>query len=87
TYLNSLGHKFLVIGLTETWLNNENVNDFSMSQYNLIAKALCVKQSYHYKERNDIAINVNQHSNVFLNNIFSSSFYPLITKPITRITK
>ena len=24
---------------------------------------------------------VNQHSNVFLNNIFSSSFYPLITKP------
>lgn len=29
-YLDSLDHKFSVIGLTETWLNSNNVNDFPL---------------------------------------------------------
>ena len=38
-YLDSLTYKFSVIGLTETWLKKENINDFPLSCYNFIGKA------------------------------------------------
>ena len=160
-YLESLEHKFSVIGLTETWLNNENINDFPLTKYNFVGKArdhkqgggvgLYVKQSCQYRERHDLSVNnddiiesqfieltkpknlivgviyrppndklelfknslsellhkidsqkkkcflmgdfnidllkieENQHTNDILNHMFSSSFFPLISRP-TRIT-
>ena len=160
-YLDSLDHKFSVIGLTETWLNSNNVNDFPLNQYSFVGRVrnhkigggvgLYVNQSYQYRERHDLSINVddviesqfielttpdniivgviyrppndnlelfkesllqflqkldsqkkkcflmgdinsdllrveeNRHTNDVLNYMFSSSFYPLISRP-TRIT-
>ena len=160
-YLDSLDHKFSVIGLTETWLNSNNVNDFPLYQYSFVGRVrnhkigggvgLYVKQSYQYRERHDLSINIddviesqfielarpdnilvgviyrppnnnldqfkesllqllqkldsqkkkcflmgdinsdllkveeNRHSNDIINYMFSSSFYPLISRP-TRIT-
>ena len=43
-YLDSLEHKFSVIGLTETWLKYENINDFSLSNYNFVGKVRDHKQ-------------------------------------------
>ena len=150
-----------MIGLTETWLNNENINDFPLTQYNFVGKVrdhkqgggvgLYVKQSCQYRERHDLSVNnddiiesqfieltkpknlivgviyrppndklelfknslsellqkidsqkkkcflmgdfnidllkieENQHTNDILNHMFSSSFFPLISRP-TRIT-
>ena len=66
-YLESLEHKFSVIGLTETWLNNENINDFPLTQYNFAGKVrdhkqgggvgLYVKQSRQYRECHDLSVN------------------------------
>ena len=161
-YLNSLKHSFSVLGLTETWLNNDNITNFQIPHCHFIGKArenkqgggvgLYVNQKYKYRERNDLAININDiiesqfieltpeahstiigiiyrppndnyeqfkealtellrkldllnkkcflmgdfnidllkieenpHANDFLNQMFSSSFYPLISRP-TRIT-
>ena len=67
-YLDSLDHKFSVIGLTETWLNSNNVNDFPLNQYSFVGRVrnhkigggvgLYVNQSYQYRERHDLSINV-----------------------------
>ena len=161
-YLDSLEHKFSVIGLSETWLNRNNIDEFPLSCYCNIGKVrknkqgggvgLYVDRSYHYRERTDLDIDIedvieskfiellttpnkiligiiyrppnnkidlfmkalaellqkldsqnkkcylmgdfnldllkieeNQHTKDFINVMFSSTFYPLITKP-TRIT-
>ena len=161
-YLNSLHHNFSVIGLTETWLNKENNNNYPLPNYFYVGKirenktgggvGLYVNEAYPFKERNDLNINIedvmesqfielkakptsvivgviyrppnnkfaafkdslnellekldsqkkkcilmgdfnfdllkseeNPHVNDFLNQMFSSCFYPLITRP-TRIT-
>ena len=67
-YLASLKYKFSVIGLTETWLKKENINDFPLSCYNFIGKArenkpgggvgLYINQLCHFRERNGLSINV-----------------------------
>ena len=33
TYIRSLEHEFSIIGLTETWLNSSNANDFPLPNY------------------------------------------------------
>lgn len=81
-YLDSLVYKFSVIGLTETWLKNENIHDFPMSQYNFTGKVrdhkpgggigLYIHQSSQFRERNDLSINVDD--------IIESQFVEL-TKP------
>ena len=69
TYLDSLKYKFSVIGLTETWLKKENIDDFPLSCYNFIGKArenkpgggvglYGMNQLCHFRERNDLSINV-----------------------------
>ena len=83
TYLDSLEHKFSVIGLTETWQNNENTDDFPVPQYCFTGKVrqhkqgggvgLYVNQSDKYKERNDLALNVED--------IKESTFIELSVKP------
>ena len=37
-YLNSLEYKFSVIGLSETWLNQNNMNDFPLPSYRNVGK-------------------------------------------------
>ena len=34
SYLNSLDHKFSIIALTETWINNNDGNNFEIPGYN-----------------------------------------------------
>ena len=80
-YLDSLDHKFSVIGLTETWLNSNNVNDFPLNQYSFVGRVrnhkigggvgLHVNQSYQYRERHDLSINVDD--------VIESQFIELIT--------
>jgi len=70
-YLESLDHKFLVIGLTETWLNSNNVNNFPLYQYSFVGRVrnykigggvgLYVNQSYQYRERHDLSIKAGVH--------------------------
>ena len=68
-YLRSLEHEFSIIGLSETWLNSSNVNDFPLSNYNSIGVvrknkqgggvSLYIKKSYQFRERFDLATNDN----------------------------
>lgn len=81
-YLDSQKYKFSVIGLTETWLKKENINDFPLSCYSFKGKAcenklteavsLHTNQSCHFRERNDLSIN--------FHDIIASQFVEL-TKP------
>ena len=67
-YLNSLEYEFSVIGLSETWLNQSNRNDFPLPCYNYIGKVcknkhgggvgLYVNSSYQFRERDDLAVNI-----------------------------
>ena len=60
-YLRSLEHEFSITGLSETWLNSSNVNDFPLSNYNstgVVRKnkqgggvSLYIKKSYQFRER------------------------------------
>ena len=67
TYVHSLNHTFDVIGLSETWLNKNTVNNFKPLGYN--AENLCrenksgggvsilINESLHFKTRNDLSVN------------------------------
>ena len=162
-YLASLNHEFSIIGLTETWLTKDNLNNFPIPHYKYIGQVrntrqgggvgLYINKLYEFTERNDLSTNIeniieaqfieinsqpnniiigviyrppngkykqfeeklsdilqlinqenktcflmgdfnidllkfnmNEYTNDFINQMFSSSFYPLITKP-RRITK
>lgn len=73
----------MVYNVTETWLNNENIDDFPVPQYSFTGKVrqhkqgggvgLYVNQSYKYKERNDLVLNVED--------IIESTFIELSVKP------
>ena len=43
-YLDSLAHEFSVIGLSETWLNCSNLNDFPLPNYHNIGVVRTTKQ-------------------------------------------
>ena len=82
-YLNSLEYNFSVIGLSETWLSQNNNNDFPLPRYNYIGKVrknkhgggvgLYMNCSYQFKERDDLAVNIDD--------IIESQFIELTTKP------
>ena len=66
SYLNTLNHEFTIVGLTETWLQNENNGLYSLNGYHFIGKhrvnrgrggvAVCLKDHMAFSERNDISI-------------------------------
>ena len=82
-YLNSLEYNFSVIGLSETWLNQNNCTDFPLPCYHYIGKVrnnkhgggvgLYVNCSYQFRERDDLAVNIDD--------IIESQFIELTTKP------
>jgi len=82
-YLNSLEYEFSVIGLSQTWLNQSNRNDFPLPCYNYIGKVrknkhghgvgLYVNSSYQFRERDDLAVNIDD--------IIESQFIEVTTKP------
>ena len=67
-YLNSLAHEFSVIGLSETWLNTYNQNNFPLPNYNsteMVRKnkqgggvCLYINKSLQFRERHDLALNI-----------------------------
>ena len=69
TYIRSLEHEFSIIGLTETWLNSSNANDFPLPNYHntgMVRKnkqgggvSLYINKSYQFRERFDLATNEN----------------------------
>ena len=81
-YLNSLEYEFSVIGLSETWLNHNNMNDFPLPCYRSIGKVrtdkhggsvgLYVNRSYQFRGRVDLAVNIDD--------IIESQFIELTTK-------
>ena len=82
-YLNSLEYNFSVIGLSETWLNQNNCTDFPLPCYHYIGKVrnnkhgggvgLYVNCSYQFRERDDLAVNIDD--------LIESQFIELTTKP------
>ena len=66
-YSDSLDHELLVIGLSETWLNCSNVNDFPLPNYHNIGMvrknkqgggvSLYINKSFKFRERVDLAVN------------------------------
>ena len=82
-YLNSLEYKFSVIGLSETWLDQNNINDFPLPCYHNIGKVrknkhgggvgLYVNCSYQFRERDDLAVNIDD--------VIESQFIELTSKP------
>ena len=64
-YLNLLNHKFTVIGLSETWLSNDDYNLYGLSGYNFIGNhrsdrigggvAICLKENIAYTMRDDLS--------------------------------
>ena len=69
-YLDSLAHEFSVIGLSETWLNCSNLNDFPLPNYHNIGMVrtnkqgggvgLYINKSYQFRERADLAVNTEE---------------------------
>ena len=65
---HSLNMKFQVIGITETWLNENNINDFGLEgyKYNGVNRqtkkgggvGLYVTEEINYKMRDDIGKNI-----------------------------
>ena len=86
-YLDSLNHEFSVIGLSETWLNQNNMNDFQLSGYSNTGMtridkqvggvALNVNNSFQFGERADLAINVRD--------VIEYQFVELTSKPNSTI--
>lgn len=82
-YITYLQYTFSVIGLTETWLNTENNNKYQIPQYKYIGKmrenkqgggvGLYVNKAYHFKERDDLAIN--------FDDVIESQFIEITAKP------
>ena len=82
-YLSSLEYKFSIIGLSETWLNPDNINEFPLTNYHNIGKVrtnkqgggvgLYVNRSLQFRERTDLAIN--------MEDVIESHFIELTTKP------
>ena len=72
-----------MIGLSETWLNQNNCTDFPLPCYHYIGKVrnnkhgggvgLYVNCSYQFRERDDLAVNIDD--------IIESQFIELTTKP------
>ena len=64
-YLNMLNHDFTVIGLSETWLNDDNSDLYSLSGYKVIGHhrvnradggvAVCVQEHVYFKKRPDLS--------------------------------
>ena len=87
-YITYLQYTFSVIGLTETWLNTENNNKYQIPQYKYIGKVrenkqgggvgLYVNKAYHFKERDDLAIN--------FDDVIESQFIEITAKPNNIIT-
>ena len=82
-YLNSLEYKFSIIELSETWLNPDNINESPLTDYHNIVKVrtnkqgggvgLYVNRSLQFRERTDLALNVED--------VIESHFIELTTKP------
>ena len=76
SYLNTLNHEFTIVGLTETWLQNENNGLYSLNGYHFIDKhrvnrggggvAVCLKDHMAFSERNDISIFDDELESVFI---------------------
>ena len=64
-YLNMLNHDFTVIGLSETWLNDDDINLYGLCGYKVIGHhrvnragggvAVCVQDHVYFKERPDLS--------------------------------
>ena len=64
-YLNMLNHDFTLIGLSETWLNDDDSDLYSLSGYKVIGHhrvnragggvAVCVQEHVYFKERPDLS--------------------------------
>ena len=75
TYLKNLAHKFTVLGLTETWLNNSNFNTFCLAGYYHVYNyrsirvgggvSLFIQDCFEYVKRNDLCI-----MNEFIETVF-----------------
>lgn len=82
-YLDSLEHDFSVIGLSETWLNCRNINEFPLVNYHNTGMvrtnkqgggvSLYINKSYQFRERVDLAVNIED--------VIESQFIELTTKP------
>ena len=76
SYLKMLKHEFTIVGLTETWLQNENNDLYSLNGYHFIGKhrvnrggggvAVCLKDHMAFSERNDISIFDDELESVFI---------------------
>ena len=75
-YLKMLNHKFTIVGLTGTWLQNENSGLYSLNGYHFIGKhrvnrggggvAVCLKDHMAFSERNDISMFDDELESVFI---------------------
>ena len=75
-YLQSLGHHFSIVGVTETWLNDQNVTNYDLSGYQHVYKcrsdqrgggvSLFVIDRISFHERRDLDINSNVMESVFV---------------------
>ena len=84
--LNSLNETFSVISLTETWLNDNNAENFKLNNYNFVCEnrkqksgggvAMYISKKLNYKMRPDLSINID--------NVLESTFIE-ITKTIGKI--
>ena len=71
-----LKHEFTIVGLTETWLQNENDDLYCLNGYHFIGKhrvnrgggvvAVCLKDHMAFSERNDISIFDDELESVFI---------------------
>ena len=92
SYPNILAYNFKIVTLTETWLNEGNVevyNEFLevltliLRKVNREKKLLYITGDYNI---NLLNINTHKGTSDFVNTLYSHSVYPLINKPM-RITK
>ena len=75
-YLNILKHEFTVIGLTETWLNDNDFDLYGLSGYKVIGRhrvnrtgggvAVCVQDQVSFRDRPDLSCFTEDFETVFI---------------------
>ena len=75
-YLNILKHEFTVIGLTETWLNDNDFDLYGLSGYKVIGRhrvnrtgggvAVCIQDQVSFRERPDLSCFTEDFETVFI---------------------
>ena len=75
-YLNILKHEFTVIGLTETWLNDNDFDLYGLSDYKVIDRhrvnrtgggvAVCIQDQVSFRERPDLSCFTEDFETVFI---------------------